>query len=73
MEYQEIEDLFGLLFESISGQLPEMDLAQARMFFEAGEYGIALETLVETLGENFIQKNPSAASLIERLKRIMEI
>ena len=73
MQYEEIEDLFGLLFETISGQLSEKHLAQVRMFFDAGEYGIALETLLEALDESAVEQNSSMKSYIEKLKTIMEI
>lgn len=73
MEYQEIEDLFELLLESISGQFSETDLAQVQMFLDAGEYGIALETLVEKLDGCAARPNNSTISFIERLKAIMEI
>lgn len=73
MQYQEIENLFISLFETLSGLLSEVDMAQLKVFFDAGEYGIALETLIDTLDENAIEKTPSMVCLIDRLKEIMEI
>ncbi|MFC4932711.1 MafI family immunity protein [Massilia sp. GCM10023247] len=73
MQYQEIENLFTSLFERLSGLLSEVDMTQPKVFFDAGEYGIALETLIDTLDENEIEKTPSIARSIERLKEIMEL
>lgn len=73
MQYQEIENLFISLFERLSGLLSEADMAQLKVFFDAGEYGIALETLMEMVDENAIEKTPSLVNLIDRLREIMEI
>ena len=73
MQYQEIESLFTSLFERLPGLISEVDMTQLKVFFDAGEYGIALETLIDTLDENEVEKTPSIARLIERLKEIMEL
>ncbi len=71
MEFHEVEDIFAALFAEVNLEFPDCNSDQLQEFFDVGEYGLALETLVSSIDSNEISITPKASLLIERLKVLM--
>jgi hypothetical protein len=73
MDYYEVERLLTLLMNEADALLSASDRVELKLFFDAGEYGLTLETLETIFVGNEIAKTPLADKLIDELKSIMEM
>lgn len=73
INYKEIEALFERLFSELKPVLSESEYYEVYHFFDVGEYGLAVETLISILDEERIEKTTLIEVSIERLKFIMEL
>lgn len=73
MAYDEIENLFSSLFDELASVLNEANSKELQLFFNAGEYGLAYDTLISIIDNEKVSKSQKMTSEIEKLKALMEI
>jgi hypothetical protein len=71
--FLELERLLDALFADLGEAIDADDLAISRDYVEHGEYGLALETLTESLAATAISISPASFQIIMRLADLMEI
>ena len=71
--FEEVEKLFTELFAEIGNLFSESELAEVQEFINAGEYGIALETLVDIFAEEHKTVSTNVVALIKQLASTMAI
>lgn len=68
-----VESLFSDLLNASKGDLSDAECAEVRSFLDVGEYGLALETVVDIYAEEGKTPSAYAVSLIERLAIAMSM
>ena len=66
-DYGSLEGKFHALFDLLRGALTGREVKEVRWFFEAGEYGLALETLCGIIVEEEKQISRPAYQLVREL------
>jgi hypothetical protein len=72
-QFEEIERLFDQLLTTSQPILSETELQEVRHFIDMGEYGLALETLVDIFVEEKRGPGADVTSRIEELAQKMSI
>ena len=69
--YHLLEEKFDILFVLLEGVLTESEKQESSIFFDAGEYGITLETLCGILQDGQKSISIEAFKLIQELGSLM--
>ncbi len=72
-EYREIESTLDLLLMVLSDSFSESESIEVQEFIGVGEYGIALETIIDIINEGSKNITNEAEFLIEKAGRIMNM
>ncbi len=72
-DFNAVETLFSRLFAAVERVVPESELSDVRSFVDYGEYGIALEGVVDILARNGTAVTQEMRSLLERLAAMMSM
>jgi hypothetical protein len=73
INHDHIENLFKQLFYQISNIFSSEELNEVNEFLDVGEYGLALETLIDIVVEEKKEISEKACVLIEELAVVMKI
>lgn len=68
-----IENLFKQLFDQVCNLFSVNELNEVNEFFDVGEYGLALQTLIDIVVEEKKDISEKACNLIEELAILMKI
>jgi hypothetical protein len=68
-----IENLFKQLFDQVCDLFSSNELNEVNEFFDVGEYGLALQTLLDIVVEEKKDISDKACDLIEELADLMKI
>ncbi|CAJ0563717.1 MULTISPECIES: MafI family immunity protein [Gammaproteobacteria] len=72
-EYRKIESTLELLLMALSDSFSECESIEVQEFIDVGEYGIALETIIDIINEESKNITNEAEFLIEKAGRIMNM
>ena len=73
VDFQGIEDLFLELMNSLSGIFSQLEIQEVQDFVDVGEYGLALETLVDVINEEDKRISDEILAPIQKLASEMLI
>lgn len=72
-DYQRIEKLFSQLLTLLAATFSDAEVSEVREFIDAGEYGLALETLVDIVLEEGKRISTEEAKLVYELVDAMNL
>jgi hypothetical protein len=72
-DYSQHEELLAQLLSLLRNTFTESEETEVKDFINVGEYGLALDTLVDIVNEENKQISKSALSLIYKLAILMEL
>lgn len=72
-EYRKIESTLDLLLMALSDSFSESESIEVQEFIDAGEYGIALETLINIIEEESKSIPKEALSLAKKAGECMDV
>jgi hypothetical protein len=73
VNYQQIEGLLEQLLELLKSVFSESEQSEVQDFINVGEYGLALETLVDVVQEEDKKISKEALRLIKKLCSLMSV
>ena len=71
--YQNLENLLIRLLALLSEIFSNTEVKEVQEFIDVGEYGLALETLVDIVDEESKKITPEILNLVQQLAEVMEI
>lgn len=71
--FAEVEEMFSILLAACQTKLSESERGEVQSFIDVGEYGLALETIVDIFTEEGKLASEAVASLIRRLEQVMSM
>ena len=72
-KFTKVKSLFNQIFPPLQADLSESKLAEISEYFEAGEYGLALDTVVDIFLEEERIPTDEVILLVEKLAIAMEL
>lgn len=72
-DFNLIESLFARLLSSLVGIFSESEIKEVQDFLGAGEYGLALDTVVDIYTEENKKADPAVISLVGDLATMMKL
>lgn len=73
ISYQEIETNFSELIRSLSIYFTAEELNEITEFIDHGEYGLALDTMVDIITEENKEINHDTFNIIVKLSKLMDL
>jgi len=72
IEYQEVEENFGNLISLLNKSFISKEIDEIKDFVDYGEYGLALDTLIDIIKEENKEINNDIFQYIAKLSNLME-
>lgn len=72
IEYQEVEEKFGNLISLLNKSFISKEIDEIKDFVDYGEYGLALDTLIDIIKEENKEINNDIFQYIAKLSNLME-
>ena len=72
IEYQEVEENFGNLISLLNKSFTSKEIDEIKDFVDYGEYGLALDTLIDIIKEENKEINNDIFQYIAKLSNLME-
>ncbi|MCO6517995.1 MAG: MafI family immunity protein [Snodgrassella sp.] len=72
IEYQEVEENFGNLISLLNKSFISKEIDEIKDFVDYGEYGLALDTLIDIIKEENKEINNGIFQYIAELSNLME-
>lgn len=72
IEYQEVEENFGNLISLLNKSVISKEIDEIKDFVDYGEYGLALDTLIDIIKEENKEINNDIFQYIAKLSNLME-
>jgi hypothetical protein len=69
--FEAVEALLTTLYDAVGESIPGQDTGWSKEFFDVGEYGLALDSVVDAYFEEGIVASPEVKHLVGRLASLI--